>query len=444
MAIDLHIADAVTTRQGQILSPKYDLPTNVQEGDLLFLLVNVKSGNLGDGIDTSPADLTQKLAAIDNATWSSNHHIFWKIAESTDETRATFDFTLKDDHDSSAIALRITGYDSVTPLGNSNSLATSSDVTSITVPSIDSTDGNVVILSGGLGGFSTTVDSMVKPADFGDLVEIPKAATSDIGSHLASKLIVSTGATGDKEWTWTEAQPAGASLVEINAATGPVSISGTVQNNTLQDANILKNSSISGDIDNDNLFNVSTESRQTVSGSSLTDSLLSGNTLFKKMMSGSSLNTTFFGEGTFDITFDDTFDGGTTLLKLAGLIGTATNNTSLDGVLAKFASTSKPLSGSVLSSSSMTGVVAISISLSGTAYGESSSDGMANLAISVSGSVLTAVGTEGAINELKTLTGSTATVTRLDAELSTDQKTAFGGTLSLAEKELYVMKLTEI
>jgi len=221
------------TNSGTSASGSVAKPTNLAAGDLVILIVVTQNsnGNSNPGI-TPPANFTLIRSAHDTSSTRRPEVLaYWKIATASEP--ASYSFTVGHSNPQwKAIAGRVTGYDTNSPIGNSSgSTSGSSTVTSLAIAGITTSADNVLLVGAvaARGYSSSGPTNFVKPASMIGLWAMNGTGTGSSGqpgTGGGEEVFATAGATGTRTFTWTNSARAAGLMFEILPVAAVTQITG--------------------------------------------------------------------------------------------------------------------------------------------------------------------------------------------------------------------------
>ena len=206
-----HSADSTMNTNTEGTNYTVDAPANLEEGDLVIVVTQTRDEGTIIQANSDFTELGQECA-FPGGTGNDNPVIavWWRIAT---DPEPTYEFTRSagNARDWRVTAHRITGHNPDDPLGV-NSTTSSEDVNSIDIPSITTSGANSLLVA--VMGVARDANSEITTPDGMDEVYAYENALVPAAAG-ATETRASEGATGNREFTWTDADGAAGIMFEI-------------------------------------------------------------------------------------------------------------------------------------------------------------------------------------------------------------------------------------
>ncbi len=172
------------------------IPTNLEIGDLIIITLHYRYGQVNIN---SPSGFTR--IRLDNNDYVAVA-TYYKIAEASDLSVTNYTFTSSSDlqSDSRIYSSRVTGHNPLSPIGNSSgnsrSLESIPNNWSITIPSVNYTSANSMLVA----AVSVAASPLYPNSPSGMTPVYYNNARTAV--RVANQLLTSSGSTGDRAFTW--------------------------------------------------------------------------------------------------------------------------------------------------------------------------------------------------------------------------------------------------
>jgi hypothetical protein len=186
-------------------------PTNIAAGDLIVVVVQARDGGTIAPVSTGFTLVRHQSGTVAND--QSITAVWVKTATASEPASYSFTRTAGNARDWRAVAGRVTGHDPVTPIGSSSGVSAVA-TSSITIPSITTSEANALLMSVLTVARETNASNIVHPSG------MTAAWTTTGGTNLPAsagslEVRATAGSTGTRQYSWTGSDGSTAVMFEI-------------------------------------------------------------------------------------------------------------------------------------------------------------------------------------------------------------------------------------
>jgi hypothetical protein len=203
-----HADDQKTANLSSGSSISVNTPDNLSIGDLIIVVVSTRDGSVISSTDPGFTLIRQEHAASSDSDRPTTA-AFYKIATADEPVSYTFTRT-GTTRDWRIVAGRVTGHHPLNPIGvHSGANSGGTDVSSIVVPQLITSDDNVLIIAAASTHNTNTISGP------GGMDQLWNVVSPRPGSRGVSEIRTTAGATGSRTFTFSSNNKSSALMFEI-------------------------------------------------------------------------------------------------------------------------------------------------------------------------------------------------------------------------------------